>query len=194
MTLHPLSLKRSQSTAFTTAYDGLSKVLENKVRITEAFDPQNSPPLASVKEFTGLWDTGATNSVITQRVVDDCQLKPTGVTTVNHAQGSSLTETYLVGIMLPNRLVFPQLRVTKGDLVGDPDVLIGMDVIGSGDFAVTNLGNKTVFSFRAPSAERIDFVEVIEDNKSKSKAYPNTGRNRPCPCGSGKKYKRCHGQ
>ncbi|MFQ5427157.1 MAG: SEC-C metal-binding domain-containing protein, partial [Gaiellales bacterium] len=22
---------------------------------------------------------------------------------------------------------------------------------------------------------------------------PKVGRNQPCPCGSGKKYKRCHG-
>jgi preprotein translocase subunit SecA len=25
-------------------------------------------------------------------------------------------------------------------------------------------------------------------------AYPGTGRNKPCPCGSGKKYKMCHGK
>jgi preprotein translocase subunit SecA len=24
-------------------------------------------------------------------------------------------------------------------------------------------------------------------------SVPKTGRNEPCPCGSGKKYKRCHG-
>jgi len=24
-------------------------------------------------------------------------------------------------------------------------------------------------------------------------AEPKTGRNDPCPCGSGKKYKKCHG-
>ena len=24
--------------------------------------------------------------------------------------------------------------------------------------------------------------------------YPGTGRNAPCPCGSGKKYKKCHGR
>jgi preprotein translocase subunit SecA len=24
--------------------------------------------------------------------------------------------------------------------------------------------------------------------------YPGTGRNAPCPCGSGKKYKLCHGK
>jgi uncharacterized protein YecA (UPF0149 family) len=25
------------------------------------------------------------------------------------------------------------------------------------------------------------------------KAIPKVGRNDPCPCGSGKKYKKCHG-
>ena len=27
-----------------------------------------------------------------------------------------------------------------------------------------------------------------------AKADPRIGRNDPCPCGSGKKYKNCHGQ
>ncbi|MEJ7672379.1 MAG: SEC-C metal-binding domain-containing protein [Chitinophagaceae bacterium] len=26
------------------------------------------------------------------------------------------------------------------------------------------------------------------------KAGPKTGRNDPCPCGSGKKFKNCHGR
>jgi preprotein translocase subunit SecA len=26
------------------------------------------------------------------------------------------------------------------------------------------------------------------------KVAPKTGRNDPCPCGSGKKYKNCHGK
>jgi preprotein translocase subunit SecA len=25
-------------------------------------------------------------------------------------------------------------------------------------------------------------------------AWPSVGRNEPCPCGSGKKYKQCHGK
>ncbi|HEY2933302.1 MAG TPA: preprotein translocase subunit SecA [Acidobacteriota bacterium] len=29
--------------------------------------------------------------------------------------------------------------------------------------------------------------------KTMQRAYPKVGRNEPCPCGSGKKYKRCHG-
>jgi hypothetical protein len=37
------------------------------------------------------------------------------------------------------------------------DVVIGMDVIGKGDLAMTNLNDRTTFSFRIPSAEVIDF-------------------------------------
>ena len=34
-----------------------------------------------------------------------------------------------------------------------------------------------------------------EDGKVKTvvRDQPKTGRNEPCPCGSGKKYKKCHG-
>ncbi|MCM8797292.1 MAG: preprotein translocase subunit SecA [Candidatus Omnitrophica bacterium] len=31
-------------------------------------------------------------------------------------------------------------------------------------------------------------------NKPAPSAHPKVGRNNPCPCGSGKKYKRCHGR
>ncbi len=68
-------------------------------------------------------------------------------------------ETYLVSILLPNEVWFPQVRVSKAPLIGD-DVLIGMDIIGSGDFAVTNRDGRTVFTFRVPSVERIDFVRA----------------------------------
>jgi len=27
-----------------------------------------------------------------------------------------------------------------------------------------------------------------------TRAQPKVGRNQPCPCGSGKKYKQCHGK
>ena len=37
------------------------------------------------------------------------------------------------------------------------DVVIGMDVICNGDFAVTNKDGNTTFSFRIPSEETIDF-------------------------------------
>lgn len=32
-----------------------------------------------------------------------------------------------------------------------------------------------------------------DDKPKRVVKYPGTARNAPCPCGSGKKYKRCHG-
>jgi preprotein translocase subunit SecA len=69
-------------------------------------------------------------------------------------------------------------------------MLIGMDIIARGDFAVTNYDGKTVFSFRMPSVEQIDFVEQLRKGQP-ARVPPKVGRNAPCPCGSGKKYKNC---
>jgi hypothetical protein len=38
------------------------------------------------------------------------------------------------------------------------DMLIGMDIITFGDFSVSNFNNKTVFTFRIHSKEKLDFV------------------------------------
>ena len=37
------------------------------------------------------------------------------------------------------------------------DVLIGMDIISMGDFAVSNFDGKTQFSFRIPSQEHVEY-------------------------------------
>ncbi len=175
--------------SFTTTYTGLSRVLVNDVRVGEAFDPKQ-PPKQLPPLFKAIWDTGATSSVITQKVIDQCGLKATGMTEVHTAQGPSTTETFLVGIFLPNDVVFPAVKVSRG-VIRDFDVLIGMDIIGRGDFAVTNKDGKTVFSFRMPSMECIDFVKQSQHPTPVISA--KVGRNDPCPCGSGKKYKRCCG-
>jgi len=144
-----------------------------------------------------IWDTGATGTVISQKVIDDCGLKPIGMTRVNTASDKGiLTTVYFASIILPNKVIIPQLRVTRGTIVGDAEVLVGMDIISHGDFAVTNYGDKTVFSFRMPSIECIDFVKQKPSVTAPqiSKPSPKVGRNDPCPCGSGKKYKKCCGR
>lgn len=132
-----------------------------------------------------IWDTGATGSVITQEIVTACGLKPIGMVNTHTVNGVRASEVFLVEVKLPNGVVIHQVRVTVGDMgEGGPQMLIGMDIIGLGDFAITNLGGKTVFTFRVPSMERIDFLKS---------AKQSIGRNDPCPCGSGNKYKKCHG-
>ena len=184
--------------AFSSTYDRVSRVLINEVYISSAIkssSKQISRPPDS-KQYKALWDTGATGSVITRKVVDECGLKPISIANVHHAKGTGTSNVYLVSIFLPHGVCITSLRVTEGELAGDVEVLIGMDIIGRGDFAVSNRNGKTVFTFRMPSLERTDFVEQIKNTpKTRAVSPPHkVGRNDPCPCGSGKKYKRCCGR
>jgi predicted aspartyl protease len=168
-------------------------------RICEAFDPncgQEHPPL---KEFNCIWDTGATNTVISQKVVTECGLQPIGMTRVKGVNSESTKYTYLVNVILPNGVGLAHLKVIESD-IGGSDVLIGMDVISKGDFVVTNYKGKTVFSFRTPSIECIDFVAHLNTIKNQPPPPPNPvpfdpnkpiSRRGPCPCGSGNQYRKC---
>jgi preprotein translocase subunit SecA len=40
----------------------------------------------------------------------------------------------------------------------------------------------------------LDDTEVAEPTQTFVRDNAKTGRNDPCPCGSGKKYKQCHGK
>ncbi len=44
--------------------------------------------------------------------------------------------------------------------------LIGMNIISQGDFALTNFGGKTTFTFRHPSKRKIDFVQELRIEKA----------------------------
>jgi len=177
--------------AFTVTYDGLSRTLVSDVLIADAFNSATSQSgqQTAFKQYKGIWDTGATASVITQKVVDDLSVKPTSMAQVTHAHGQTMAEVYLVNIALPNGVAFTTVRVTKGILGPGAEVLIGMDVIGQGDFAVSNHQNRTVFTYRAPSVQMLDFTGKVKSPAPPTS--PKVGRNDPCPCGSGRKYKKC---
>ncbi|MHB1025778.1 MAG: SEC-C metal-binding domain-containing protein [Desulfobacteria bacterium] len=181
-----------QVRSFSTYSGGISRVLSNDVEITHAFDPKIPPLPPPPQTFRAIWDTGATSSVITSRVVSSLGLSPIGVAQVHTAGGTTLANVYLVAILLPNKVGFPSVRVTEAPLPTGTDVLVGMDLISLGDFAVTNFGGKTVFSFRVPSVQMIDFVQAGKKGAvPPSSGASKVGRNDPCPCGSGKKFKKC---
>lgn len=107
-------------------------------------------------------------------------------------------DTYLLNAILYNNVVIQGLVVAELKYVGvNADILIGMNLITTGDFAVTNQDNHTVFSFRSPSSTTIKFPGEVHKNKIYSPTdniIPKIGSNDPCHCGSGKKYKKCHGK
>lgn len=180
---------------FNRPYNGISHVLTSEVQIYHPFDPTTPPDPKDCKKYIAIWDTGATGTVITEKVITECGLQPVGVTQVNTPNGQTTSNVYLISVWLPNHVRFAQVRATEGILLDPTDVLIGMDIITTGDFAVTNKDGKTNFTFRHPSVECIDFVKQQPMQlESEGQMLKKVGRNDPCPCGSGKKYKRCCGK
>jgi predicted aspartyl protease len=183
-----LSDKNSkQGYYFTYRYKGITRHLITPAKVEPINNKQNNI------EIKALWDTGATFSLITQEVAIKLNLKPISKIMMSTPSDKNVpSNVYLINLYLPNNTMFPNLQVAEGVLNGC-DMLIGMDVIINGDFAVTNNNGRTTFSFRMPSMVEIDFVKhsYLEPVRNEG---PKTGRNDTCPCGSGKKYKHCCGK
>ncbi len=112
-------------------------------------------------QFNGLWDTGATSSVITKKIATELGLAPIGKADVRHAGGSGTADMYLVDIILPNQVNVQSVTVIEGILYGF-DLLIGMDIITLGDLSITNHKGNTTFTFCIPSRKEVDFVKEID--------------------------------
>lgn len=150
--------------AFTLKSNGILNMLKTDTLVLSDIRNKNVP--YTPKLWRGLWDTGASKSSITQRIVDDLNLIPVGNTNISTANGIVAVNTYFVDFGLPNGVTVKNVLVSCADLGDDIDVLIGMDIIRHGDFAITNTNKKTTFSFRTPSIQEIDYVEESRNNKN----------------------------
>jgi len=150
--------------AFTQKYLGKTNQIITDVKLTPPFDPKDYPGKSPYTPITkkALWDTGATNSVIKGSVATELGLVSVGVVEVSHGGGKQLCNKFLLNIILPNKVLAYSVLVTEGpETLNGFDVIIGMDIIIQGDFAITNIDGKTCVSFRLPSMGRIDFVEEL---------------------------------
>lgn len=174
---------------FTVEYNGRANRLITEIKASQVYDftnpPKNIPPMFNTN---GLWDTGASHSFINQSLVKKLGLVSVGSEIISHAGGSNSADNYMINLFLPNLVALPGVMVSECTLPANFEVLIGMDVISQGDFALTNVGGKTLFSFRLPSLASIDYV-AEKNQLLRSKMRPND----PCFCNSGRKFKKCHG-
>ena len=106
--------------------------------------------------YKALWDSGSNHTVVSKRVVKELNLQTIAYNENYTAGGIVMSTTHLVNLILPNGLEIPSLLVSCCD-IDYADILLGMDVITMCDFAITNVGEKTTFSFQIPSATTIDF-------------------------------------
>ena len=123
--------------AFTTKYDGLTKRIITNISICPAYDPNDIQAKSEIEycETKGLWDTGATNSVITKNTAKILKLKSIGLAEIYHAGGKSLQNSYMVNIVLPNRVEMIGIKVLEcSNIAGSFGAIIGMDVITNGDY------------------------------------------------------------
>ena len=80
--------------AFTLKSNGILNMLKTDTLVLSDIRNKNVP--YTPKLWRGLWDTGASKSSITQRIVDDLNLIPVGNTNISTANGIVAVNTYFV--------------------------------------------------------------------------------------------------
>jgi hypothetical protein len=151
--------------AFKYEYQGCARQLLSSI---EVFALENH---ALRKTYIGVWDTGATQTLITQKIFTDLNLTPIDNAIVAGVNSKTIAPVVLIGLILPNNIQIKGIRATVSHIQG-VDMLLGMDLIQLGDFSISNHDNKTVFTFAIPPFEnRTDLfkkaVAVNKRNKNK---------------------------
>ncbi len=97
----------------------------------------------------------------------------------------------------------PQARVERqeidldalvAELEKNPELAAALSEAGRSAQTPASASNPLFARPQAPAEEPGVRVKVVESAEPEAPAVPKAGRNDPCPCGSGKKYKACHGK
>lgn len=189
-------MDKRQIMGFTHTLNGIASEIITDCGVSLPYNPNSNLKHPQIVKTKGLWDTGASSSVITKKLAKDLNLVPIGSAESHHAGGTSIVNIYLINLYLPNNVALQYIRVTECDeTIGRFGVLIGMDVFSMGDFALSHFSGMTTVSFRMPTIQKIDLSkDCLPINKPNQTKANSISRNDMCPCNSGKKYKHCHGK
>ena len=159
-----MSNKKNPHLAFSIKYKGIARELISDIEIINPLNNQR-------KKYNAIWDTGATNTVITPKVLKELSLTIVDIATIvgvnsehKHAQ------VVLFNLLLPNNVSIKGVRGSVCTIGGDADILIGMDIIKFGDFAISNGEGQTLFSFAIPPFEnKTDLLEKANKTNKNNK-------------------------
>jgi predicted aspartyl protease len=156
---------QTERLTFTFQYGGITSQIDTEVELFSAFgDPCRGITANAV------WDTGATISVITPTVAQKLGVLPIDRMEITGVNNISEVDVVDVSVLLPGNILIQNLRVPVCTIDEHTDILIGMDIITRGDFAMCNAANQTQFSFAVPPfPEKIDFMVKRANTSHKGK-------------------------
>ena len=150
---------------FTVSYQEIVNELISPIKFLPILSADESNSKNPV-DVDALWDTGAMVTCMKPSLWENLLIRP--FDTSNRIEltgigGSVKTLFTIANLFLAPNLLIEFCPVYILDFPGNTDILIGMDIIGMGDFVVCNANNKTSFSFAIPPfPDRIDLVEKVD--------------------------------
>jgi hypothetical protein len=151
--------------AFNISYDKSVKELVSQIKIFPLLTKDRVARNVPVN-VEALWDTGATVTCIKPALFSRLNLYPSDASnyvTLTGIGGEITANSTLVNLFLAPNFIIEYCSVYVADFPGEAEVLIGMDIIGIGDFVICNADNKSSFSFAIPSfPDRVNFADKAE--------------------------------
>lgn len=136
----------------TAQYKGLSNRLVTKAKIL------NSELCC---EEDAQWDTGASISCVSEEVAKKLDLTNIAYKNIATPSSSDTVRSFVVDVALTDDLIIRNVQVCESKIgMQKIGLLIGMNILSKGDFAVSNFNGRTTFTFRSPSIEEIDFATM----------------------------------
>ena len=163
--------------AFTISYDRQVKRLFTSAGVLPVFTNGDTAVVTPIKA-KAVWDTGAVFTCIRPALFQHIELPllgAIGLKTITGIGGKIEAPAILVNLFITSTLIIEGCPAFIVDLPKSIDILIGMDIIGMGDFAVCNANNKTSFSFAMPPfPDRINFADKADlINKKRAESCNN---------------------
>ena len=99
-------------------------------------------------------------SAITPEIQQQLKATPIDKKAIAGIHSMQVVDVVYITIELPNKVIKKNIEVVVCNFTTNVGMIIGMDIISLGDFALSNGEGQTLFSFAVPPfQEKIDFLK-----------------------------------
>ena len=136
-------------------------IAKNRKRIITPVTLYSVPFISSLSlTIEALWDTGASMSAITPEIQKHLRAVPIDRKEIAGIHNTEEVDIVSLSLELPNNVIKKTIRVAVCNISSQVGMILGMDIISLGDFALSNGNAQTLISFAVPPFhEKIDFTK-----------------------------------